>query len=112
MHCAGNEVCPSAGVHALTNLVCTVKGLDCTLVICPVQGKVRVRYMDWNNDLQRLHRAASQPKPGATASNGKGLDDREDEAMPPALAAQATFDVILGSDILYEVCREPLNPKA
>lgn len=64
---------------------------------------MRVRYLDWNDELQRLHRAAAQP--GATASSrGRGLEeDREEMAAPPALHAQATFDVILGSDILYEV---------
>ena len=87
---------------------CIVAGRRCApacmhgcMTRCCMQGKVCVRYMDWNDELHRLHRAASQP--GAAAGGGKGASDREDGAAPAALDAHATFDVVLGSDILYEV---------
>ncbi len=57
---------------------------------------MRVRHMDWTDELVRLQ--------GEGEPNGerKALREAEGENVPD-LDVSETFDVILGSDILYEV---------
>ncbi|BDA50707.1 probable protein N-terminal and lysine N-methyltransferase EFM7 at N-terminal half [Coccomyxa sp. Obi] len=62
---------------------------------------MRVRHMDWNDDLDRLQ--------GKMEPNGekKALRDAEGEVVPD-MDVSETFDVILGSDILYEMAHADL----
>lgn len=60
------------------------------------QDNMRVRHMDWADDFNRL-----QGKPDSVASKG-ALRDEAGEVVPDVDASE-TFDVIIGSDILYEV---------
>lgn len=57
---------------------------------------MRVRYMDWTGDLIRLQGKA-EPNGGKKALRGA-----EGEVVPD-MDVSETFDVILGSDILYEM---------
>jgi hypothetical protein len=67
-----------------------------------LQGNMSVRYMDWNDDLQRLsrHDAAAAVSGGVRGASPERYEGQE---LPPALRAREAFDVVLGSDILYEV---------
>ncbi|CAL8465107.1 g4642 [Coccomyxa elongata] len=62
---------------------------------------MRVRHMDWTDDLVRFQ--------GKAEANGerKTLRDAEGEDVPD-LEVSETFDVILGSDILYEMAHADL----
>ncbi len=57
---------------------------------------MRVRHMDWNDDLVRLHGKAKQ-------NSGDGAVKDAEQEIVPDLDVSETFDVVLGSDILYEV---------
>ncbi len=57
---------------------------------------MRVRHMDWADDLRRL-----QGRTDAGGSNGVVRDDVGE--IVPDVEDSETFDVIIGSDILYEV---------
>jgi len=62
------------------------------------QDNMRVRHMDWNDEESRLK--------GTACLNGcKGPVKNGFDEVVPMLDASETFDVILGSDILYEVRR-------
>ena len=72
---------------------------------------MRVRYMDWNDDLQRLNRRSTgeQDANGACSGDVRGASPERDEGqLPPGLGSRESFDVILGSDVLYEVCQAPV----
>lgn len=57
---------------------------------------MRVRHMDWNDDLVRLQ--------GRMEPDGEKKAPRDAEGeIVPEVDVSETFDVILGSDILYEV---------
>ena len=59
---------------------------------------MQVRFMDWSSDLDRVQRHSGAAKaPGSTAQQPEWL------CSIPHAQDSATFDVILGSDILYEV---------
>lgn len=60
---------------------------------------MQVRFMDWRSDLERLH---SQSR--ASQATSTLLIEPERLKSIPGIQEDATFDVVLGSDILYEVC--------
>ena len=64
-----------------------------------LQGHMQVRFMDWRSDLERLH---SQSR--ASQATSTLLIEPERLKSIPGIQEDATFDVVLGSDILYEVC--------
>ena len=61
------------------------------------QENMCVRHMDWADDLKRL-----QGKEVVLGSKGTMRDEVGE--IVPEVDASETFDVIIGSDILYEVC--------
>ena len=66
---------------------------------CCVQDNMEVRYMNWETDLQRL---CSYKTPAhATKPTPKQPSWIRDI---PQIEDSATFDILLGSDVLYEVC--------
>ncbi|CAK0787269.1 hypothetical protein CVIRNUC_010487 [Coccomyxa viridis] len=60
-------------------------------------GHMQVRFMDWRSDLERLH---SQSR--ASQATSTLLIEPERLKSIPGIQEDATFDVVLGSDILYE----------
>ena len=71
-----------------------------------LQGNMHVRFMDWRSDLERLQSQPATSQPASTdLTEPKWLN------CIPRIREDATFDVVLGSDILYEVglaiCRLP-----
>lgn len=58
-----------------------------------VQDALHVRCMDWRNELDMVQ-SATIPCTDATVEHPGGL---------PILDPRETFDVVLGSDVLYEV---------
>ena len=64
-----------------------------------LQGDMQVRFMDWRSDLERLR---SQSR--ASQATSTLLVEPERLRSIPGIQEDATFDVVLGSDILYEVC--------
>ena len=58
---------------------------------------MRVRHMDWADDLNRL-----QGREDVIGSKGT-MRDEVGEIMPE-MDASETFDATIGSDILYELC--------
>ena len=66
---------------------------------CCVQDNMEVRYMNWETDLHRLQsRGISAHPVNSTLKQPEWLRDI------PQMEDSATFGIILGSDILYEVC--------
>lgn len=64
-----------------------------------MQGTMEVRYMDWGADLQRLRSHSETALPIVKApKQPEWLRDT------PQMNDSATYDVVLGSDVLYEVC--------
>ena len=63
-----------------------------------LQGNMHVRFMDWQSDLDRLH---SQSVAYQAASTD--VDEPKWHRRIPQIQEDATFNVVLGSDILYEV---------
>jgi len=69
-----------------------------------MQDAMEVRYMDWGTDLQRLHSHSEAALPTVKApKQPEWLRDT------PQIDDSATYDVILGSDVLYEVCLAQWN---
>ena len=63
-----------------------------------VQDNMEVRYMNWETDLQRLHsRKGSAQQLQDSPKQPEWLQDI------PQMEDSATFDIILGSDVVYEV---------
>ena len=69
-----------------------------------LQGNMQVRFMDWCSDLKRL-----QSQSGASQITSTALTEPEWLRRIPQIREYATFDVVLGSDILYEVGLALLN---
>lgn len=59
---------------------------------------MEIRYLNWETDVQRLQ---SYKTPPATVKFTKQPDWLHDI---PQMEGSATFDILLGSDVLYEVC--------
>ena len=59
---------------------------------------MQVRFMDWHSDLGRL-----QSQTAASQAASTVLTEPERLKSIPGMQEDATFDVVLGSDILYEV---------
>ena len=57
-----------------------------------------MRYLSWETDLRRLHSCKGSAQP--IDASFKAPDWLQDI---PQMEDSATFDVILGSDVLYEV---------
>ena len=63
-----------------------------------LQGNMQVRFMDWHSDLERL-----DPQSRASQAASTILTEPDWLKGIPQIGEDATYDVVLGSDILYEV---------
>lgn len=72
-------------------------------------GAMHVRFHDWQHDVDSLsesERAALAATPGVPATTeiapGASIDTASNECGAPGIDAQERFDVVIGTDILYE----------
>ena len=72
-------------------------------------GAMHVRFHDWQHDVDCLsesERAALAATPGVPATTevppGASIDTASNECGAPGMDAQEQFDVVIGTDILYE----------
>ncbi|PRW59248.1 Nicotinamide N-methyltransferase-like [Chlorella sorokiniana] len=72
-------------------------------------GAMHVRFHDWQHDVDCLsedERAALAATPGVPASTevppGASIDTASNECGAPGMDAEEQFDVVIGTDILYE----------
>lgn len=68
----------------------------------PLQGNAHVRHLDWQEALDSESKAMSSVACG-TESTGVAVDESNIKTAPKS-GTQNEYDVILGTDILYEVC--------
>lgn len=66
-----------------------------------LQGSTRVRFLDWAEALEVAEAASLQPL-DSIVGRQRGPDE------PPGLPRDEKFPVIIGSDLLYEVCNRPV----
>ena len=67
-----------------------------------LQGNAHVRHLDWQEALDSESRAMSSGARG-TESTRVAVDESNTKTAPKS-GTQNEYDVILGTDILYEVC--------